>query len=62
MAAANANTAVDKDEITVCITPTTGGQFELAVDRNDTVENLKKIISKKLKVAKERICLLHRER
>lgn len=58
-AAAN---AVDKDEITVCITPTTGGQFDLTVDRNDTVENLKKIISKKLKVAKERICLLHRER
>lgn len=54
--------AVDKDEITVNITPTTGGQFELTVDRNDTVENLKKIISKKLKVVKERICLLHRER
>lgn len=54
--------AADRDEITVCITPTTGGQFELTVDRNDTVESLKKIISKKLKVAKERICLLHRER
>ncbi|XP_014474695.1 PREDICTED: midnolin-A isoform X2 [Dinoponera quadriceps] len=54
--------AVDKDEITVNITPTTGGQFELTVDRNDTVENLKKIISKRLKVVKERICLLHRER
>lgn len=61
--AAAANAVVDnKDEITVCITPTTGGQFDLTVDRNDTVENLKKIISKKLKVAKERICLLHRER
>lgn len=54
--------ATDKDEITVCITPTTGGQFEITVDRNDTVESLKKIISKKLKVAKERICLLYRER
>lgn len=55
-------TTTNKNEITVCITPTTGGQFEITADRNDTVENLKKSISKKLKVAKERICLLHRER
>ncbi|XP_034934077.1 midnolin isoform X2 [Chelonus insularis] len=52
----------DPEEITISITPTTGGQFELVVERNDTIENLKKIISKRLKVAKERICLLHRER
>ncbi|XP_044579369.1 midnolin-like isoform X1 [Cotesia glomerata] len=52
----------DLDEITISITPTTGGQFELVVERNETIENLKKIISKRLKVAKERICLLHRER
>jgi len=57
-----ASTPTNKDEITVCITPTTGGQFEITADRNDTVESLKKNISKKLKVAKERICLLHRER
>uniref|UniRef100_A0A1B6KKR7 Ubiquitin-like domain-containing protein n=1 Tax=Graphocephala atropunctata TaxID=36148 RepID=A0A1B6KKR7_9HEMI len=48
--------------ITISVTPTTGGQFDLAVTKNDTIENLKKLISKKLKVPKERICLLHRER
>lgn len=57
-----AATVLEPDEITISITPTTGGQFDLTVDRTDTVENLKKIISKRLKVAKERICLLHRER
>ncbi|XP_017791296.1 PREDICTED: midnolin-A-like isoform X2 [Habropoda laboriosa] len=60
--AAAAVAVLEPDEITISITPTTGGQFELTVDRTDTVENLKKIISKRLKVAKERICLLHRER
>lgn len=48
--------------ITISVTPTTGGQFDLSVTKNDTIENLKKLISKKLKVPKERICLLHRER
>lgn len=48
--------------ITISVNPTTGGQFDLAVTKNDTIENLKKLISKKLKVPKERICLLHRER
>lgn len=48
--------------ITISVTPTTGGQFELAVTKNETIENLKKQISKRLKVPKERICLLHRER
>ena len=57
-----AATVLEPDEITISITPTTGGQFDLTVDRTDTVENLKKIISKRLKVAKERVCLLHRER
>ncbi|KAK0091949.1 hypothetical protein PV326_002478 [Microctonus aethiopoides] len=52
---------IESEEITINITPTTGGQFDLTVERNDTIENLKKIISKRLKVAKERICLLHRD-
>ncbi|XP_066603889.1 midnolin-A isoform X2 [Prorops nasuta] len=56
------STLLEPDLITVNITPTTGGQFDLTVERSDTVENLKKIISKRLKVAKERICLLYRER
>ena len=48
--------------ITISITPTTGGQFELHIARTETIESLKKLISKKLKVPKERICLLHRDR
>lgn len=48
--------------IIISVNPTTGGHFDLAVTKNDTIENLKKLISKKLKVPKERICLLHRER
>ncbi|XP_071444887.1 midnolin-like isoform X2 [Hetaerina americana] len=51
-----------ESSITVRVTPTTGGQFDLQVAKMETVENLKKIISKKLKVPKERICLLHRDR
>ncbi|KAK2579563.1 hypothetical protein KPH14_010860 [Odynerus spinipes] len=61
-AAATATATVEPDEITISITPTTGGQFDLTVDRSETIENLKKIISRRLKVAKERICLLHLER
>ncbi|XP_021916869.1 midnolin homolog [Zootermopsis nevadensis] len=48
--------------ITVRVTPTTGGQFDLQMAKTESVENLKKVISKKLKVPKERICLLHRDR
>lgn len=48
--------------ITLNIQTTTGGSFSVLVDNTNTVENLKKIVAKKLKVAKDRICLLHRER
>lgn len=48
--------------ITLNISTTTGGSFSVDVESNHTVEHLKKIIAKKLKVAKDRICLLHRER
>jgi len=48
--------------MTVFIHPTTGGQFELQVASSDSVEYLKKLIAKKIKVPKERICLLYRER
>ncbi|KAK7872595.1 hypothetical protein R5R35_001933 [Gryllus longicercus] len=50
------------NNITVRVTPTTGGQFDLQVAKTESVENFKKLISKKLKVPKERICLLHRDR
>lgn len=48
--------------MTLNVTTTTGGSFSVLVDGENSVENLKKIISKKLKVSKDRICLLHRER
>lgn len=48
--------------ITVNVNTTTGGCFSVSVDSHTSVENLKKIVAKKLKVAKDRICLLHREK
>ncbi|XP_050533764.1 midnolin homolog [Daktulosphaira vitifoliae] len=52
----------DTSEITITVSPTTGGQFDLSVLKTDSVESLKKVISKRLRVPKERICLLYRER
>lgn len=57
----NNNTA-KSSSILISVTPTTGGQFEIPVLKTDTIENVKKMISKKLKVPRDRICLLHRER
>lgn len=57
-----ANRAVRESEITITVSPTTGGQFDLDVLKTDSVESLKKLISKRLRVPKERICLLYRER
>ena len=48
--------------ISVTVAPTTGGQFELKVHKFETIENVKKTISKRLKVPKERICLLWKDR
>ena len=50
------------DMLCVYVTPTTGGQFQLRVASTDTVDFLRKLISKRLRVPKERICLLHRDR
>jgi hypothetical protein len=48
----------------VCITvaPFTGGPFQVAVSRADTIEDLKRVIARRLKVSKERIYLLYRDR
>ncbi|XP_018784778.1 PREDICTED: probable RNA methyltransferase bin3 [Bactrocera latifrons] len=54
--------ALQLPHINLNINTTTGGNFGVTVDPQISVENLKKIISKKLKVAKDRICLLHREK
>jgi hypothetical protein len=48
--------------ISLTVAPTTGGQFELKVSKLETIDNLKKTISKRLKVPKERICLLWKDR
>lgn len=49
-------------DITLNIQTTTGGNFTVSLNGKNTVEHLKKLVSKKLKVSKDRICLLHRER
>jgi hypothetical protein len=48
----------------ICITvaPFTGGPFEVSVNRADTIEELKRVIARRLKVSKERIYLLYRDR
>ncbi|XP_047491498.1 midnolin-like [Penaeus chinensis] len=46
----------------VHVSPTTGGQFELRVAATDSVEFLRRLVSKRLRVPKERICLLYRDR
>lgn len=40
----------------------TGGTFTVSVDNDISVDLLKKIVSKKLKISKERICLMNSER
>lgn len=50
------------NNISVQISPTTGGDFALSVDPGISIESLKKMVSKKLKVPRDRICLLFREK
>lgn len=48
--------------INLNISTTTGGSFAVTVDSAQSVDQLKKSVAKKLRVSKDRICLLHRER
>lgn len=48
--------------LNVEIHPTTGGQFQLQIHKQQTVEQLKRIISRKLNLAKDKICLLYKDR
>lgn len=48
--------------IIITISPTTGGQFTLEMKKTDTIDHLNRVILKKLKVSRERICLLYRDR
>ena len=52
----------DLGRICITVAPFTGGPFQVRVNRGDTIEELKKLIARRLKVAKERIYLLYRER
>lgn len=54
--------AAPAESISVTVAPFTGGPFSISVSRRDSVEELKKAVAKKLKVLKDRICLLYRER
>jgi len=58
------NIITDADDREICleIAPTTGGTFDFNVHCHESIDNLKKNIAKKLKVSKEQICLLHRDR
>lgn len=49
-------------QISIHISPTTGGDFNLTVSQDIPVDDLKKIISKRLKVPRDRICLLFRDK
>lgn len=50
------------ETISVTVAPFTGGPFVVTVRKTDSVEELKRAVAKKLKVLKDRICLLYRER
>ena len=56
------STSEGSSTITLTVAPFTGGPFSLKMRRTDSVEDLKKAVAKKLKVLKDRICLLYRER
>lgn len=48
--------------INLAINTTTGNNFDVSVELHHTVDHLKKVISKKLKVNKDKIILLFKER
>ena len=50
------------NSLNITVAPFTGGPFEVKVSKMDTVDELKKLIARRLKVSKERIYLLYRER
>lgn len=49
-------------KITLNFKLVTGGTFTVNVESDISVDLLKKIVSKKLKINKERICLMNSER
>lgn len=61
-AGASTEQSPQPDFCTIHICPTTGGEFHLNVPSQDTIDSLKKAISQRLKLSKERISLLFKDR
>lgn len=53
--------AVEGAPISLAIHSTTGTRYELSVPPDETVEGLRKRLSQRLKVPKERLALLHKD-
>ncbi|XP_064353491.1 midnolin [Dromaius novaehollandiae] len=51
----------NEPSMNLCINTTTGTRYELCVPADETVEGLKRRLSQRLKVPKERLALLHKE-
>ncbi|GAB6022090.1 hypothetical protein CHUAL_006232 [Chamberlinius hualienensis] len=58
----NINTNSISGYLNLEIHPTTGGHFQLQIHKSQSVEQLKRLISRKLNLAKDRICLLYKDR
>jgi len=52
---------ISTNRVNITVAPFTGGPFEVRVSKMDSVDELKKVIARRLKVSKERIYLLYRE-
>jgi len=52
---------IPTNRVNITVAPFTGGPFEVRVSKMDSVDELKKVIARRLKVSKERIYLLYRE-
>ena len=50
------------NNVNITVAPFTGGPFQVKISKMETVEELKKLIARRLKVSKEPIYLLYRER
>lgn len=51
----------NRSMVNITVAPFTGGPFQVNVNKTDTIEELRKVIARRLKVSKERIYLLYRE-
>lgn len=53
--------AAETSSMSLAIHSTTGTRYELSVPPDETVEGLRKRLSQRLKVPKERLALLHKD-